>query len=58
VTGGGLPGRNKTAKVEGEGDESEEEQEYENLEDELLVKVDKHEKDFKQMMADLNEVEA
>jgi hypothetical protein len=47
VTGGGLPGRGKTAKMGGECEESEEEPEFENLEDELLLKVNKHEEDFK-----------
>lgn len=46
VTGGGVPGRGRTAQVEKDAEESEEEQFFESLEDELLMKVDKHEKDF------------
>lgn len=51
-----MPGRNRrTANVEGE--EEDEEQEYDCLEDQLLAEVDKHEKDFNQMFAYLNECE-
>ena len=57
VTGGGLPGRNKTAAPEEEQLESSEEEDYENLEDKLLADVERHEKDFKAMMKYLNEVD-
>jgi len=59
VTGGGLPGRNRrTANVQADQEEEDDEdKDYDCLEDQLLAEVDKHEKDFNQMFAYLNEVE-
>ena len=53
VTGGGLPGRDKT---EGNDDEVDD-PEFENLEDELLNDANKHDQDFKNMMVKLNEID-
>jgi hypothetical protein len=53
VTGGGLPGKRKAAGQE----DSDEETYYLNEEDELLDIVDKQERDMKDMLKYLNEVE-
>ena len=54
VTGGGVPGRMKTAAPDQEEEEEEEEKEYENLEDKLLDDNDKTEKEFNEMMNNLD----
>ena len=56
VTGGGLPGQRRP-KIEEESDEEDKKPEYETLEDELLDKVDGYERDFRDMMTYLVEVE-
>lgn len=56
VTGGGVPGRMRTAAAEQEPEE-EETKEHENLEDKLLDDNDKTERDFQEIMNNLNKMD-
>jgi hypothetical protein len=55
VTGGGVPGRMRTAAAEEP--EEEEEKEFEWAEDKLLDDNDKTERDFQEMMNNLNRMD-
>ena len=57
VTGGGLPGSRLPRHLEESDEEEEVRPVFDSLEDELLDKVDGYEKDFKDMMTYLCEVE-